>query len=414
MEVGGDLKVVEAGKVQRTKMSVAASFVYDEKSLRAPDSAAGSLRSIRHYRKAAGVIKSGDYEYKPALRDERRLIGVRIDGPETTLFSPQGPLTFDELELIDVLANSLLLDRLLPQKAVKTRSRWQLSDGLVAALLGIDTVASSDVRIVFTEVVDGKARLEMSGRVTGSEDGVSTEVEVKGKYHFDLKAKRITWFGLLVREDRSVGHVDTGFDVIARLQMRITPGRHSEHLTKAALAKMSLEPTAEQTELSYESAAGGWRFVHDRRWFVITDEKDQAVLRLIDGGDKLAQCNVSSLPPSADATEVDLEQFQSDVKQALGENFKSFVRASQRHSEADYRVYRVVAEGESSGVPMQWIYYLVTDQHGRRVVFAFVLEKDLVGRFAQADERLVGTLQLVEPKMAAKPDTAQESDGGKR
>ena len=56
LEVGGDLKVVEAGKVQRTKMSVAASFVYDEKSLRAPDSAAGSLRSIRHYRKAAGVI----------------------------------------------------------------------------------------------------------------------------------------------------------------------------------------------------------------------------------------------------------------------------------------------------------------------------------------------------------------------
>jgi len=402
LEVGGDLKVVEDGEVDRMKMSVAANFAYHEKSLQVPntDSAA---RSVRYYSKAAGVIKSGEHEYTPGLGDQRRLIGVAIDGPKVTLFSPRGPLTAEELELIDVLGNSMLLDRLLPKQAVAVGGRWEHSDELTAALLGLDTITANDVHSTLTGVADGNARFEMSGRVEGTEDGVATEIELKGKYHFHLESKRITWFGLMVQEDRSAGPVDAGFDVVARLQMRITPGSQSPHLTSAALADLSLEPTAELTRLDYESAGGGWRFSHDRRWFVITEENEQAVLRFVDRGDKLAQCNVAALPKAADATQLTLEQFQDDVARALGKNFKGFVRAGQRHNEADYRVFRVVAEGEISSVPMQWIYYLVIDEHGRRVVLAFVLEKEMLGRFEAADETLVSTLRLVEPKIASKP-----------
>jgi len=414
LEVVGDLKTVDEGKVHRMKMSVAADFVYDERLLEVSRDGHGPMRSIRHYREAAGVIQSGDHQYKPALRDARRLIGVAIDGPELTLFSPQGPLSFEELELIDVLANSLLLDRLLPQQAIAVGRSWEHSDELLAALLGLDTIAGADVKSVFTEVADGKARFEMSGQVEGAEDGVATKIELKAKYQFDLQRKRIIWLGILVREDRGVGHVDTGFDVVARLQMRITPGSRSKHLTDAALSGVSLKPTPELTQLGYESAGGGWRFSHDRRWFVITEEKDQAVLRLIDRGDKIAQCNVASLPKDADATEFTLEQFQNDVVRALGENFKSFVEASQRHNEADYRVFRVVAEGETAEVPMLWTYYLVFDKHGRRVVLAFVLEKEMLGRFDAADEKLVGTLRLAEPEIASKPASARQADGAKR
>lgn len=414
LEVGGDLKVEEDGAVDRMKMSVAANFAYHEKSLQVPDHADSAARSVRYYSKAAGVIKSGEHEYTPGLRDQRRLIGVAIDGPKVTLFSPRGPLAGEELELIDVLANSMLLDRLLPKESVVVGRRWEHSDELIGALLGLDTITANDVQSTLADVADGKARLEMSGHVEGTEDGVATEIELKGKYHFHLNSKRITWFGLMVQEDRSAGPVDAGFDVVARLQMKITPGSQSPHLTHAALAGLSLEPTAELTRLVYESAGGGWRFSHDRRWFVITEEKDQAVLRFVDRGDKLAQCNVAALPNSADAAKLTLEEFQDDVARALGKNFKGFVEAGQRHNEADYRVFRVVAEGEISGVPMQWIYHVVIDEHGRRVVLAFVLEKEMLGRFEGADEKLVGTLRLAEPKIASKPDGDPQPDGGKR
>jgi hypothetical protein len=411
LEVGGELKMGEKRDGDPVKMAVSAKFVYDEKSLSLP--AAGPLRSIRRYRLAEGVIQSGEHDYKPALREERRLIGVEADGPKVTLFSPQGPLTFEELELIDVLANTVLLDRLLPAKPVAVGTAWRHPDELVAAMLGLDTITSSDVQSALTDVADGKASLEISGRVQGGVDGVSTEIELKGEYHFDIEARRITWVGLAVSENRSVGHVDTGFDVVARLQMKITPATGCEDLSDAALAGLALEPTPEVTRLSYESAGGKWRLAHDRRWYVITEEPDQAVLRLIDGGDKVAQCNVAMLPQGSDAAELNLEGFQRDVVRALGDSFQNLVRASQRHSEADYRVFQVVAEGETSGVPMLWSYYLVTDRHGRRVVLAFVLEKSMLDRFDQADQGLVSTLRLADPKVASKPATEPPRQGGR-
>lgn len=414
LEVGGDLKLAEDGKVERVKMSVAANFVYHERSLQVSDGTDGQGRSVRQYGKAEGVIKSGEYEYKPVLRDERRLIGVEVGSPTLAMFSPRGPLTFEELELIDVPANSLLLDRLLPDRAVAVGRTWDHPDELMAALLGLDEITEGDVRSKLTEVVDAVARCEMSGSLSGVEGGVATKIELKAKYQFDLDHRRITWLGLLVRERRSAGPVDTGFDVVARLQMNIAPGARCEHLTDQALANASLEPTAELTQLSYASAGGGWRFSHDRRWSVITEEENQAVLRFIDRGDKLAQCSVASMPDAPQATEVTLEDFQSDVSRSLSGNFESLVQAGQWHSEADYRVFQVVAEGEISGVPMRWVYYLIANRHGRRVVLAFVLEKEMLDRFEQADEKLVATLRLAEPKVAAKPISDRRPEGGTR
>ena len=196
--------------------------------------------------------------------------------------------------------------------------------------------------------------------------------------------------------------------------MRIRPGERSEHLTGEGLARLELEPTRELTQLSYEAPGGKWRLAHDRRWSVVTEEQDHAVLRLIDDGDELAQCNVALLPQAPDATEFTLEGFQGDVIRALGENVKSVIRASQRHNENDYRVFQVVAEGETSGVAMHWIYYLVTDEHGRRVVLAFVLEKEMLGRFDQAGRGLVDALRLAEAKIASKPAGEERPEASTR
>ncbi len=413
LEVGGDLKLAEEGKVDRVKMNVVAKFVYDEMALEAPARFGGPVRSVRHYHRADAEIQSGEHAYKPSLREERRLIGVEVDGPDVTLFSPHGPITLEELDLIDVLGNTLVLDRLLPHEAVAIDGQWDHSDDVLAALLGLDAVSQNEVQSTLADVADGKAECEITGRVSGQEDGVSSELELKGKYHFDLEAKRITWFAILVREDREIGHVDTGFDVVARLQAKVTPGRRSERLSGAALADVPLKPTAELTRLSYEPPEAQWRLAHDRRWSVITEEENRAVLRLIDEGVRVAQCNVASLAAVADPSKLTLEGFQEEVERALDESFGSLVRASQHHSESDYRVYRVVAEGETSSLPMQWIYYLVIDKHGRRVVLAFVLEKEKAGLLKGADEQLVEAFRFAEPKVASKPAGDAPSDGEK-
>jgi hypothetical protein len=251
-----------------------------------------------------------------------------------------------------------------------------------------------------------KAHLEITGRVEGTARGATTKMQLMGKYHFDLGAKRVTWFGLLVKDVRSQGHVDAGFEAVSRVQIRITPDVPSDHLTDAALAAAVAGTREDLTRLYYESADGAWNLTHDRRWFVRGDAANRVSLRFIDRGDKLAQCSVSSLPKLADPNQVSLEDFRKDVAHALGDKLHSFARVSQWHNEADYRVFRVVAEGISSDVPIHWIYYLVADEHGRRMALAFVVERGQLSRFDDADRELIGALRLFDSKISSNPPRA--------
>jgi len=402
LEVGGDLKILEDSKVKPFKMSVLANLTYDERALEVPKGSRGTLRSIRHYEKAAATLQVGDEGSKPTLRDERRLIGAAVEGATVTLFSPHGPLTRDELDLIDLLGNSLLMDLLLPQQPVKVGDTWKYDNELMAALLGLDAVSESDVASALLTVDDARARFEMNGKVSGAIGGVSTEIELKAKYHFDRKANRVSWFGLLIKENRSIGHVGPGLDVVARLQMKIAPNQAAPRLADAALAGLSLKPTPELSLLQYESPGGGWQFLQERDWYVTSDEASLAVLRLVQRGEFLAQCKVSSLPTATPGKEVTLAAFQEDIKRGLGKSFKQFVEAGQTSNELDYRLYRVIVDGEASELPIRWIYYYVGDKFGRQVVFAFTVEGRLLDTFDEADQRLLGTLRLADPKVAAK------------
>jgi len=403
LEVGGEIKTTEEGKLERSKISVQANLVYDERTLQWSDAPTGRCRSIRHYDEAKATIKIESDTLKPALRPERRLIGVTLDGTTPTLFSPQGNLTRDELDLVEMLGDSLLVDRLLPEQPVRQGDHWTHSDALAQALLGLDAVRSNTLTSTLAQLDGKSALIEMTGHVEGAFGGVSTVIDVKAKYRFVLASKRIDWLGLLVRENRDVGHVAHGVDVVARLRMQVRPMAKSDHLTDAALAQTPREPSDALVRLVFEPAAGGWRFLHDRRWFVMANQHDIGSLRYVDRGELIAQCNVAPLAPVAPGKQITLEKFQADVEKALGDGFGEFVSASQRPNEKDYRIIKVVARGEVSKLPLQWHYYLVADKHGRQVVFTFTVEGPLVERFGNADDELVQSFEFVEHEVAMTP-----------
>ncbi|MBN2024204.1 MAG: hypothetical protein JW809_15585 [Pirellulales bacterium] len=403
LEVGGELKAENNGKTASPKINVAANLLYDERTLDWPAGRDGTCSSIRHYDRADAVITAGDQTIKPSLRPQRRLIGVAADAASPTLFSPQGNLTRDELDLVDVLGNSLVVDRLLPGGPVRQRERWSHSDAVVAALLGLDSVRGNTVASTLAQVDKTSALVEMSGKVEGVDGGGAARIEVKAKYRFNLASKRIDWLGLLVHEDRSASAVNQGFDVVARLRLQVQPLAESDDLTDEALAKLPREPDDALVRLVFEPAGGGWRFSHDRRWYARGSEDDAGSLCYVDGGELVAQCNVAPLAPVAPGKQATLEQFQDDVRKALGKDFKEFVSAGQRANEKDYRVLRVVARGEVSEVPVQWHYYLVADQHGRQVAFTFTVEGRLVERLGNADGDLVRSFQFTDHDVAANP-----------
>ncbi len=403
LEVSGQLSVTDNDKLRSLPLKVAAELDYDERSLEVSTASSGSMRAMRHYRKALAAIQVDGQEIRATLRAQRQLIGVQSDGSKVTLYSPHGQLTREELDLLDIQGNSLLLDHLLPDSPVGINDTWSHDDLTIQALLGPDALHRSEVTSKLISVTDGVALVEIEGKVEAAVQGVSTEIELRGKYQFNLATKRIPWFGLLVKEKREVGHVGPGLDVVARLQIKIAQIARSDTLTNAALEGLALQPTDELRLLSYAASQGAWEFTHDRRWFSTVDQADRAVFRLIDRGELVAQCNVSPSSSPRAGSPVSLTDFQNDIQRSLGESFGQFVRASQRASDRGSRVYQVEIDGMASELPIRWIYYLLANQQGHEAVLVFTIEGSLLERFDNADGPLLESIRLPNDSVAAKP-----------
>lgn len=406
LDVGGEIMLVEDGRPRTHPMSVSAQINYDERHLMVRKDEPYTNRSVRFYRRTRADIKIGEGTVQPVLRESRRLIVADEENDRVLIFSPTGPLTRAELDLIEIPANSLLLDRLLPAQPVKMGERWRHDDALLAKLLGLDAVSQSDVHSELKQVTGGRAKIELEGKLLGAIGGVATEIEVKAKYRFDLNQHRVTGLGLLVKEKRAIGLVNTGLDVVAKLQLALAPVDGDGELSDAALAQLPLEPRPEFLALECESPTKKFRVYHKRDWHLMTDAGDLLALRYLDRGELVAQCNISSLANVEPGKRPSLADFQRDLESSLGKSFERFVEASESTSSHGHHIYRVIAEGRVSDLAIQWHYYLIADGEGHLAVFAFTLESELAERFGDADEVLAATIEFALSRAARKPTRA--------
>jgi hypothetical protein len=160
--------------------------------------------------------------------------------------------------------------------------------------------------------------------------------------------------------------------------------------------------------LEYEPLSHGFKFLHDRRWYPTLEKGDHLAMRLVDRGELIAQCNVSELAKSESGQGLSLTKFQSDIETALTKTFQRFVQASEGTTSTGNKIYRVVAEGTVSELPIQWNYYLVSNADGRQAVFAFTLEGSLAPQLGESDQEVVRSLSFEDPplKTASQPTVA--------
>ncbi|MBS0209509.1 MAG: hypothetical protein JSS27_11195 [Planctomycetes bacterium] len=394
LEVGGNLQVNEQQNVRALPTSVVGKLRYHERLMKlSPDGQQAD--SLRWYEQTDATIKVNNTVTKPALRDDRKLIAAHLRDDRATLVSPSGPLVQDELELLDVPANTVMLHRLLPDKDVAVNDTWAHGEAVMTTLLGLDAVSQTDVVSQLKEVDATGAKCELFGSVQGAVNGVATSIEVKGRYKFNSAAGRITWLALLIEEKRSIGQVGPGTDVVARLQVTIKPESAPAELADELVAQVpwAVEPGQETLECLLRN--GQLQFMHDRRWHVIDESNDAVALRLVDRGELVAQCNISSLPSGKDVT---LERFQEDVQRSIQKHFGSFIEAKEGANALGQKVYRVVAAGTVAELPIQWIYYRLSDEQGHQAVFVFTIEEPMLELLSGADQGLFSSAQFIDGK----------------
>jgi hypothetical protein len=412
LDVQGELTIAAAGKRQKLPMKVAGSFAYDE--MRLGDCTGRVNRtSSRFYRTAEARIDIERQTDTPALRDDRRLIIVNSGKDGVVISSPGGPLLRDELDLIELPGNSLLLDALLPDGEVKPGDSWQPNSAALGRLLGIDAVAQNDVRCSLVSRGELNAEIAISGQVNGAAAGVATEMVVQGKTVFDLRPNRLVSIQLRIKERRSAGFVSPAFEVVANLKMEITPLAGSDQLTSEIIAAIPADPAEIPPPLQLRSASGAFQAIYDRRWHVTRNEVDLSVLRFLDRGELIAQCNISPLDQLPADRRFTLEEFQGEVERALGKNFGRIDSAAERKTAHGLRLMKVVAEGTVSELPIQWRYYLAIDSEGHRVALTYTLESELVERFADADMMMIESLEFASPSADAAPKPGRDVANGK-
>jgi hypothetical protein len=395
LEVSGDVKQVNNNDLKTTtdKMEVVAGFRYEER-IDQFSATEKNLVSVRQYNLAKAKMKIGEIIKTPELDNELQTIVASFNGDKVSLFSPNGSLRGEQLLLIeDLPGNTLTLDRLLPNKEVAVGDSWKISDTVLRSFLSIDAVEESDVKAVLTAVADKMAMVEVVGNVSGVYLGAKTEMEVRAKYQFDMENRRINWLGLLIKENRSIGHVGPGMNVTARLQVKISPLAKPETLTDEKMEDIDTRPNTVALKLKYDGGKGPWRFSHDRSWYVFQDEANTTILRKLKGSELIAQCNLADMGRVDVRTMTTLEKFQDELAKGLGNNFGKIVSAVEKTRGTD-KIYNVLIDGKVEDLALRWIYNMVTDKDGRQAVVVFVVEKANLEAFGDADEVLLKTFQL--------------------
>lgn len=419
LEVGGELLVPvqsdEQGKaadVEQFPMSVAATLAYDQQRL--PAGSDGAARAVRYYDQAEAVIKVADGGDRLALADDRRLVLVEATDGRATLSSPDGLLDREQLDLVDVVGNTLFVDRLLPTEPVADGDTWNQDASVMAGLLCLDSVAVCEVQSVLEKANSRFAKVRFAGVVHGMADGAATEQDVRGVYLFDRQQRQITRLNLAVKEKRSVGAASRGLDVVSKLRMQITPIAASAHLDKARVAALSHSARPAAGPLLCDAPDQGFRFPYDRRWYITDHQRESVTLRRVENGDLVAQCTISRLPPRSASHQTSLQQFEQDIRLSLGDRFGQLVSSRQWVNAHGHYCYEVVARGTVEELPVEWHYFLVAPESGHRASAAVTIEGTMVDRLGRADRDLVENLELLGVENPPTGTAARPSDEATR
>jgi hypothetical protein len=386
---------------------------YDERVAFDPHGSA--LAAARLYHEAKVDTWVGGRATAHQLSDAARDIRVALHDGTWHQYCPTQPLTPKEVDLVRVPLNTLVVDQLLPAEPVKADSQWSPDEQVVAELFHLDAVHVSTLKARVAKVESGVATIEFDGAVEGTVAGVSTKLNVKGNLTARLGSRCaiVTWVGLSMTEVRAISQSEPGFTITAMLKLI----RKEEPDACADVSRDELQLLAGVDDPSrwlirLASSSGRYQMLADRRWKVIADAGEEAILRLVDNNQIVAQCNITRLPAFSPGQQLTLEGFQEDIRRTLGQSLVGFAEAAQRVNSGGVRVLRVVADGMSSEIPVRWVYCHLSDDSGRRYSMVFTMSGEQVEAFALADDQVTGSFELLaEPEPSSQPTPAPKTEG---
>lgn len=277
---------------------------YEERVLQPED--AGLLKAVRAYRDIEFERAVADVKQDAGIRPSVRRMVVIKSGERKAPFSPDGPLTWGEIDVVrNEVFNPALVPGLLPPNAVKPGATWKAGAAAVSELTDMEKVEEGAVTVEFVGVAkpNGKslARLKLSGTVRGvNQDGPSRQ-RIDGTAYFDLDANILSYLSVRGTHELLDGKGQTVGVVEGQFAMTRSPvAKMPADLSDASLADLELKPTPENTLLLYDNTDLGVRFLYPRGWRVGAVQGKQLTLDHARGAGLMLTVEPPAKVPSAD------------------------------------------------------------------------------------------------------------------
>jgi hypothetical protein len=400
LELRGNLFVVQDGMKQPVRLEASARHAFAERVLAVNDGLATS--SARHYGEARAVAVVAGEKHLRNLPDERRLIVARRGADGLVCFSPAGPLSRDELDLVTEHFNPHCLAGLLPGKVVSVNDTWTLSDNATQAACLFHGVLKNGLTGKLTEVKDGVATFTVEGSADGIENGAKVSLAVNAVGTFDVGTGRVTSLTWKQKDTREQGAVNPASEIEVEVKLKREPLEAlPKELTDEALANLpGRDVPSRFTDLRLADAKGRYRLSHPRGWYVTGQTDDHLVLRLVDRGELVAQATITAWRKVEPGKHSTIEEFRKAVADTPGWVAGKTVTEGELPAGgmgdmgSGRWLYRQTVEGKIDNQPAIQTFYLLAGPKGDQVAVTVIVKPEMVRVIGTRDVELVRAIDL--------------------
>ena len=396
------------GQTVSHDVEAVAAFRFRERRLPPGGRDARALRALRQFELATAHTQVGDFDSDVEVPADLRLIVAEGRREGILNHCPERNLSRESVDLLNVPGDPLTLTSLLPRQAVEVGEEWSPSGWALQMLATLEAVDTAEVTCRLTSVEGRVARVDFSGQVNGQRHGANTEVGMEGHFLYDTEQRIIRTATANYTIKASIGTIDPGMDATVEVTMQraleSSPGR----LTDEFASQIELQPDATQLLLQLDAEPWGVDFRHGRDWYIfqaiLEGNPKVVILRLIDQGSLICQCNISPVPAAPAGEHASLDQFEADIAEALGNNLDRIVSRDEIPASNGRKIFRFVTEGHiqvagNAGaveIGMQWIYYLVAAPSGKQVSAVFAIEPAYVETLAGRDVEMMQRIRFTD------------------
>ncbi len=374
VDITGSLTPPSAKGKTSTRVQVEGSSLidYDERVLRVDSNGAVS-KTLRHCERMHFRRTLAGQPQELSLRNGVRRLVILRKGHTEVPFSPDGPLTWGEIDAVrtDVFVPALL--GLLPSQPVREGDTWTAPPSAAKELTDLEKIDSGALACKFDSIVEQNrrrlARIQFSGTLDGIGEDGPVRHKLQGYCSFDLDGRflaelALTGTTLLLDESgNEAGKIDGRLALTRSLQTT------SPQIEDAALRGVKLEPDDQNTRMLYDNAELGVKFLFHRRWYVAQVMGMQVALATKDGQGLLITVDPPANMPTANAfldeSRTWLVQQKAKVKQTYTPR-----RIRERPPLDGFAI-----EAELAGQKL-WMDYYVTAQQGGGATIAARLSQD--------------------------------------